>query len=140
MPEEGKSQFKKQFVQYITKPTPSRDLKMSLLGCPLPGIPDCANWWDFGGKKNDFLCFLGYFVTSPKKRKRPQAIDLTCRPFLLERRHPDSNRGIKVLQTSALPLGYAALKKWSGKRGLNPRHPSWQGGFDLLPCVSVFIY
>ena len=25
-----------------------------------------------------------------------------------KRRHPDSNRGIKVLQTSALPLGYAA--------------------------------
>ena len=25
------------------------------------------------------------------------------------RRHPDSNRGIKVLQTSALPLGYAAF-------------------------------
>ena len=24
------------------------------------------------------------------------------------RRHPDSNRGIEVLQTSALPLGYAA--------------------------------
>ena len=26
------------------------------------------------------------------------------------RRHPDSNWGIKVLQTSALPLGYAAAK------------------------------
>lgn len=25
-----------------------------------------------------------------------------------ERRHPESNRGIKVLQTSALPLGYVA--------------------------------
>ena len=25
------------------------------------------------------------------------------------RRHPDLNRGIKVLQTSALPLGYVAL-------------------------------
>jgi hypothetical protein len=25
-----------------------------------------------------------------------------------KRRHPDSNRGIKVLQTSALPLGYGA--------------------------------
>jgi hypothetical protein len=25
-----------------------------------------------------------------------------------ERRHPDSNRGVEVLQTSALPLGYAA--------------------------------
>ena len=26
----------------------------------------------------------------------------------LWRRHPDLNRGIKVLQTSALPLGYSA--------------------------------
>jgi len=26
-----------------------------------------------------------------------------------ERRHPDSNRGVEVLQTSALPLGYAAF-------------------------------
>ena len=27
---------------------------------------------------------------------------------LFKRRHPDLNRGIKVLQTSALPLGYGA--------------------------------
>ena len=27
-----------------------------------------------------------------------------------ERRHPDSDRSIKVLQTFALPLGYGALK------------------------------
>jgi hypothetical protein len=33
----------------------------------------------------------------------------------------------KVLQTSALPLGYAAKKKWSGKRDLNPRLRPWQG-------------
>ena len=26
------------------------------------------------------------------------------------RRHPDLNRGITVLQTAALPLGYAAIK------------------------------
>ncbi len=43
------------------------------------------------------------------------------------RRHPESNWGIKVLQTSALPLGYAA-KKWSGKRDSNSRPPPWQGG------------
>ena len=30
------------------------------------------------------------------------------RPEYIWRRHPDSNWGIKVLQTSALPLGYAA--------------------------------
>ena len=28
--------------------------------------------------------------------------------FSFWRRHPDLNRGIKVLQTSALPLGYVA--------------------------------
>ncbi len=31
-----------------------------------------------------------------------------------KRRHPDSNRGIKVLQTSALPLGYGARYKKAG--------------------------
>jgi hypothetical protein len=30
------------------------------------------------------------------------------------RRHPDSNRGMEVLQTSALPLGYAAKKNGAG--------------------------
>ena len=45
----------------------------------------------------------------------------------LKRRHPDLNRGIEVLQTSALPLGYAAQNK-SGKRDSNSRQPPWQGG------------
>ena len=49
------------------------------------------------------------------------------------RRHPESNWGIKVLQTSALPLGYVAV--WSGKRGSNSRPPPWQG--DALP-LSYF--
>ena len=31
--------------------------------------------------------------------------------LLFSRRHPESNRGIKVLQTSALPLGYGADNK-----------------------------
>ena len=39
---------------------------------------------------------------------------------------------IKVLQTSALPLGYGAneikRKKWSGLRGSNSLPPPWQGG------------
>ena len=39
---------------------------------------------------------------------------------------PRIELGIKVLQTSALPLGYAAI--WSGKRDSNPRPPPWQGG------------
>ena len=45
--------------------------------------------------------------------------------FLLWRHHPESNWGIKVLQTSALPLGYGAI--WSGKRGSNPPPLPWQG-------------
>ena len=41
---------------------------------------------------------------------------------------PGFEPGIKDLQSSALPLGYAALnKKWSGRRDLNPRPQPWQG-------------
>ena len=47
---------------------------------------------------------------------------------------PRIELGIKVLQTSALPLGYAAIS-WSGKRDSNPRPPPWQG--DALP-LSYF--
>ena len=53
-----------------------------------------------------------------------------------ERCHPDSNWRIKVLQTFALPLGYGTVKKWSGRRDSDPRHPPWQGGTlptELLP-------
>ena len=41
---------------------------------------------------------------------------------------PGFEPGIKVLQTSALPLGYSAVKKWSGLRGSNSLPPPWQGG------------
>ena len=53
-----------------------------------------------------------------------------------KRCHPDSNLRIKVLQTFALPLGYGTVKKWSGRRDSDPRHPPWQGGTlptELLP-------
>ena len=40
---------------------------------------------------------------------------------------PGFEPGVKVLQTSALPLGYGA-KKWSGLRGSNSLPPPWQGG------------
>ena len=50
------------------------------------------------------------------------------------RRGAESNRRIKVLQTSPLPLGYRApkprcakAKNWSGRRDLNPRLRPWQG-------------
>ena len=56
---------------------------------------------------------------------------------------PGIEPGIKVLQTSALPLGYGAeyfkrrkkdcvfCKKWSGRRDSNSRRSPWQG--DALP-------
>ncbi|GEM_PF-932735 len=36
------------------------------------------------------------------------------------RRRPDSNRGMGVLQTPALPLGYAALVSMERETGLEP--------------------
>ena len=40
-----------------------------------------------------------------KQRKTPE------QDSVRGRRHPESNWGIKVLQTSALPLGYVAIKR-----------------------------
>ena len=51
--------------------------------------------------------------------------------FFSWRYHPDLNRGIKVLQTFALPLGDGTIKKWSGRRDSNSRHLPWQG--NALP-------
>ncbi len=63
---------------------------------------------------------------------------------------PRFELGIKVLQTSALPLGYGAiqcqqflcrlliLKKWSGGRDSNPRPSPWQG--DALPLSHPRIW
>ena len=39
---------------------------------------------------------------------------------------PGIGPGMKVLQTSALPLGYGA-ELWSGLRGSNPPPQPWQG-------------
>ena len=83
----------------------------------------------------DAPCFL---------RKMTDAPDLSSgasKAIFFWRHHPESNRGIKVLQTSALPLGYGAvngnseqslstvplIKKWSGLRGSNPPPLPWQG-------------
>ena len=56
---------------------------------------------------------------------------LTMRLKEIWRRHPESNRGIKVLQTLALPLGDGAVPNapmgWSGLRGSNPPPRPWQG-------------
>ena len=49
-----------------------------------------------------------------EKRKKPEKISgFSVGIFFVKthwRHHPESNRGIKVLQTSALPLGYGAGK------------------------------
>ena len=56
----------------------------------------------------DAPCFL---------RKMTDAPDLSSgasKAIFFWRHHPESNRGIKVLQTSALPLGYGAEKNGAG--------------------------
>ncbi len=61
-------------------------------------------------------------------------------PGAVWRRHPDSNRGITVLQTVALDHLAMPPEKWSGKRDSNPRHPPWQGGAlptELFPRRSA---
>jgi hypothetical protein len=75
-------------------------------------------------------------------RRRPIAFEEVCSVFTGSRasevsnwrRGAESNRRIKVLQTSPLPLGYRArfpqllyYDYWSGKRDSNPRLRPWQG-------------
>ena len=67
-----------------------------------------------------FFCTLN-FRRRVLEYKKPQRLA----SLGLWRHHPESNWGIKVLQTSALPLGYGAI--WSGKRGSNPPPLPWQG-------------
>ncbi len=43
-----------------------------------------------------------------KKIKKPELLRIQASIW---RRHPDLNWGIKVLQTSALPLGYGAVSQ-----------------------------
>ena len=65
-----------------------------------------------------------------EKRRKPEKISgFSVGIFFVNsswRHHPDLNWGVKVLQTSALPLGYGALL-WSGLRGSNPPPQPWQG-------------
>ena len=62
------------------------------------------------------LCNFGsFFQHAVKHIKRWQATEYFADPqFYLWRRHPDLNRRIAVLQTAALPLGYAAKKNGAG--------------------------
>ena len=65
--------------------------------------------------------------------------------LLLWRRHPDSNRGIEVLQTFALPLGYAAIcaghdvqscpEKLAGVAGFEPAHDGIR-----IHCLTAWRY
>ena len=41
--------------------------------------------------------------------------------FCFWRRHPDLNRGIRVLQTRALPLGYGAILNFARAEGLREK-------------------
>ena len=106
---------------------------------------------------------LGFFADTPLDEITPEEVARlkttrqrahASQPKLLKnwRRGPGSNRRIKVLQTSPLPLGYRALAGlplfeplpnrrsqpggrrraiWSGRRDLNSRPSPWQG--DALP-------
>lgn len=47
---------------------------------------------------------------TPRQSKRPGS-RVPGRAALSERRRPESNRRIAVLQTAALPLGYGAMSK-----------------------------
>ena len=56
----------------------------------------------------DAPCFLR------KMRDAPDLSSGASKAIFFWRHHPESNRGIKVLQTSALPLGYGAEKNGAG--------------------------
>ena len=47
---------------------------------------------------------------SRNRGKKTKSTRFQASAFLLWRCHPDLNRGMKVLQTFALPLGYGTLK------------------------------
>ena len=77
------------------------------------------------------------FQSSALPTELQRQISEICAFEKVWRRHPESNRGIKVLQTLALPLGDGAIPTsfrkalaqtgWSGLRGSNPPPRPWQG-------------
>ena len=76
----------------------------------------CENQRDLSGKSGTFGDFSGLLrIHRWKTKKGLQVIDFLATPrYFKWRRHPDLNRGIAVLQTAALPLGYAAIKIGAG--------------------------
>ena len=69
---------------------------------------------DYVGKRQAFSSIPGrseMSLTSSPGSTGPAGYEIGAKTITVgvkKRRHPDSNRGIKVLQTSALPLGYGA--------------------------------
>ena len=92
-----------------------------------------------------FFSQIEFFKNAQKPHKNAVKTDCIYFDRFFWRRHPDLNWGIKLLQSSALPLGYGAellnLKTkdairvlcllWSGRRDSNSRRSPWQG--DALP-------
>ena len=54
------------------------------------------------------------FIFKQTLRSKKIAAGFLAPQQLIWRRHPDLNRGVRVLQTLALPLGYGAIKKQCG--------------------------
>ena len=92
-----------------------------------------------------FFSQIEFFKNAQKPHKNAVKTDCIYFDRFFWRRHPDLNWGIKLLQSSALPLGSGAellnLKTkdairvlcllWSGRRDSNSRRSPWQG--DALP-------
>ena len=73
--------------------------------------------------KNGYIQRLDVTISSPAKVLR--GVDS------IWRRHPESDRGIKVLQTFALPLGYGAdFRRTAEAVKRLPRFPSKNGAVD----------
>jgi hypothetical protein len=68
-----------------------------------------------------------------------EAAIMTRNPFVYWRRHPDLNRRITVLQTAALPLGYAAaIDKMERANGFEPSTSTlarWHSTTELRPLM-----
>jgi hypothetical protein len=58
--------------------------------------------------------FFTFYETIKFERKNRRIAGKAKAGEVRWRRHPDLNRGITVLQTAALPLGYAAAKNGAG--------------------------
>jgi hypothetical protein len=78
-----------------------------------------------------------------ENKKGLQVIDFLATPrYFKWRRHPDLNRRITVLQTAALPLGYAAIKKVERETGFEPATSTLarlHSTTELFPLANFYI-